>query len=320
MEENFNEETSQEVERSAEPTPQDCLISALEKFGLNDDQVSNISTIGFRENSAYLVEADGSKYVAKLLADENGRRREDIIRDGYASYLVEQMGVDSRRLLSISEGQGQEVAIFSYVEGRAGFLAKNELLEDESLNKLISLLHKVHEGTLTQYYSEDIEELPWSDSRTDIQTYTLGYLLKDLQATGLPEAENAVGVATSAARNVEKGNFALTHGDVNAHNIVWKESGNPVMIDWSYSQYADPSKDLAGALFYLHETDESAYQRKLLSLGTYSQDFPQVQHNIPFFLGARYITSGSSQLQRGIQDGKSYIQRGLKLLEDFGQG
>ena len=117
------------------------------------------------------------------------------------------------------------------------------------------------------------------------------------------------------------GKFALIHADINQFNIIWKDSSYPILIDWGYSEFGDPSRDIANLLFHIHKDERDEFEKTYTSiLSAYDDMHEQINKNFYFYLSLRYLIYGRVGLTRASNPNAiKMIEIGHDLLREFAE-
>jgi len=184
-----------------------------------------------RGNDVFVLRLDGADAAAAGV----DRSREIAVHAAAASAGI------APPLLHADAGQG--LLLYRYVTGRV--LTATDLVEPEQLDRVASLLRRVH-------------ELPSSGHALDVGAVGARYLEGLRGAEGLHDQGRAI--AHWLAEVGAAAELRCCHNDVVAGNLV--ESSSLMLLDWEYAADNDPLFDLA-SLIAFHELDDSAGERLL---------------------------------------------------------
>lgn len=297
------------------------MIEAFSRLGVEREK---IHLRGLMRNRTYRVEVGESglvrSFVYKEIKVEYGRTLADILQDQNASRILEErIGYPTRKLLILEPRDDPRCAILDFIDGERGGIGQNELLIPEKILLIAGDLRKIHKATETEFYSRSNEAIPSKESDIPYQDFCISYSVNDIQKLDIPNKEQITETIREAARHVMGGKFSLIHGDVNQFNIVWKDPEHPVLIDWGYSEFGDPSRDIANLLLHIHKDDRIEFEKILPQiLSMYKDSSKQLSKNLQFYLGLRYLTYGRVGLVRaGDPTALKKIEDGYNLLKDF---
>lgn len=298
------------------------LVESFAAIGIEKER---IETFGLMRNRTYRVEVEDhgarKSYVYKDIQEEHGRSLPDILQDSNASRILEEIGYPTRRLLMLMPEDNPKSAIYNFVEGTRGGMTQNELLVPENILNIAKDLRKIHRATETKFYSTSNEEKPKSESPIPYVDFCIGYLINDISRLDIPQKEETVEAIRLAAQRVHQGVFALIHADINQFNILWSEQHKPTLIDWGYSEFGDPSRDIANLLLHIHKENPEQFEELFSSiLAQYEGTAEQIKRNFNFYLGLRYLTYGRVGIIRaGDANAIKLIERGRNLLHSYSE-
>ena len=224
--------------------------------------------VGGLTNQNYLLDADGHQLVLRLNTVDHAR-----------------MGIDRYReqeVLSILAGEALVPALIycqpdtgllvsRYVEGR--HWAADELHDQEKWESLLLVLGQVH---ATQ------GNLPNFDYQAHIENYW-----KQLQASGREDksssrvyrqAQVSLKYLANLYNNVPR---VLCHHDPGPLNMIERETGALVLLDWEYAGGGWPVMDDTALI---RQWQPACQLRKILRLSSYSEEEFYAAHNIWAFI------------------------------------
>jgi hypothetical protein len=184
----------------------------------------------------------------------------------------------------------------------------------ELAKRLLDLVSGLHFKTVNRSFGY-LRDIHKKSVDTGFGIFCTKYLLADIQRDGIPVNKSVKkGLDKAIAYLDQIKLFCLCHCDITLRNTLL-DGGAIVLIDWASARWSHPAQDLAHILFWLLEygrleTVESQYwrvSREYLSLGF------ELEYTLPYFLAERYIEYGRLK-------GGWYIQKGLRILEEFGSG
>ena len=296
------------------------MVEAFSRLGIEKEK---IRFRGLMRNRTYRVEVTTengiNSFVYKDISAEHGRTVADILQDQNASRLLEQLGYPIKKLLVLEPRSNPKCAIFNFIPGERGGINQNELLIPEKVLMIAKDLYNIHQATETDFYNQSTEVTPVKDEDVSYQDFCIGYAINDIGRLDISNREQISELIRESANHVMRGKFSLIHGDINQFNIVWLDPEHPVLIDWGYSEFGDPSRDIASLLLHLHKDRKGDFETALASiLHLYGDHAEQINKNLKFFLGLRYLTYGRVGLVRaGDPTALKKIEEGYNLLNEF---
>jgi aminoglycoside phosphotransferase (APT) family kinase protein len=209
--------------------PQPRSLALVPGAGAGGSGVRHLQTLqGGSVNNLWCVDTDAGRFL--LREDGAAWRRPGVDRDreGIAHALAAEAGIAPRILARTDNG---DVQVTEFIDGRVWTAPDYELPVQRE--RLCALLGRVHRLLLPE------------DARWPFQPLQLA--IDYVQRAGnsaralalLAQAQQAgLRLATAAARRV------LVHGDALAGNVI-EADGRLWLIDWEFTQCADPLWDLA---------------------------------------------------------------------------
>jgi len=296
------------------------MVEAFLRLGIEKEK---IRFLGLMRNRTYRVEVAGDEgtksFVYKEISAEHGRTIIDIIQDQNASRILEQLGYPARKLLVLEPNINPKCAIFNLIPGERGGVNQNELLIPERVLLIAKDLRSTHQATETDFYNQSTVAIPEKDSEVSYQDFCIGYAINDIGRLDIPNREQISALIKESAGHLARGKFSFIHGDINQFNIVWKNPERPILIDWGYSEFGDFTRDIANLLLHLHKDRRGDFEAVLASiLQQYGDRSEQINRNLKFYLGLRYLTYGRVGLVRaGDPTALKKIEQGYSLLKEF---
>lgn len=187
---------------------------------------------------------EGNKVVKKF--DQN-YSKSDVLNEALNQARVEETDLNIGKILGVTTINGEWSIELEYIEGTTLQQLMNENPDkvDEYLEKMVDIQIEMHKqkcprlGKLKDKYRRKLSQLE-IDPSTKFDLYT--------------------------KLDVMPKHYKLCHGDFNPSNIIVKEDGSLVILDWSHATQGNASSDAAYAYLDFLLKGEEMTGRKYLKL------------------------------------------------------
>jgi len=256
------------------------------------------------------------RLIFKFLDGKKGRRLSDVHKEDRINSLLSAASYPVRNIIVTDETISPPVVIYNYINGRCGGFFMNELLSASHILKVAADLFSVHNNVYRESFGEVFVAKNKLYTDFDFRNFIVASMSEFIKESSLKEnlKNKILDVIYENGRNLCKPKKpCLVHGDITKYNIIWMPNEDPVIIDWAGASFSDPLIDIANLVFYqvLRDNSFSPIINKIIKPYYLDKGFMQ---NFFFYLGTRFISYGEKGLRLGIDDGLSFINKGIAVI------
>jgi aminoglycoside phosphotransferase (APT) family kinase protein len=210
----------------------------------------------------------------------NDRRRQDLILRIYPGQYADQKAQGEYRTLSLLHGAGYPVPQVFRLETNHAFFGRPfilmEKIEGTSLWPMLfhgpeeqqekwlalycGLMLQLHHLDWQPYLPEEARKIgdPLQYARREVERGT-----STAQEFGLSEFQPLMAWLGTHLEGAQCARPAVVHWDFHPENILIREDGSPLVIDWTSSEISDARFDLAWALLLVEAYEGEAWRGKV---------------------------------------------------------
>ncbi len=234
------------------------------------------------------VYRDGDQ-VVKVFKNEHGKA--NVLNEALCNARVEETGLDIPKVLEVTKIDDEWAIKLENVEGTTleELMDKNPDKLEEYMEQFVDLQVNIHKQTAPRLFEQHYKFQRKISSLREVVDATIRYELH------------------TRLDSISK-HHKLCHGDYNPSNVIVKEDGSMVVIDWSHATIGNGSGD--AAITYLELACKDQKKADLyLDIFCKKNDVAKqyVQKWIPI--------AAAVQLTKGVEEDKEYLMRCMDVID-----
>jgi Ser/Thr protein kinase RdoA (MazF antagonist) len=224
-------------------------------------QFSPIRLTGGYTNETFLLRGTNPPLVAKVANTFN----KDIENEINCLKLTQETGIVPK-LYETFQNNNYQITVMEYCEGENA----QSILDQKDIdrtNEIYTLLGK----TLTK----DIHSQKYKKVSKGIRECNISKIPIELEF--VPQELSRLSKELISSVNDHKEDWVLTHGDYGVHNVLFKQNRRLTVLDWEWSEWANPLADIAWVCWFtrLHYEEHATILNSLFIKGyTNEQSIP----------------------------------------------
>ena len=222
-----------------------------------------------------IIYKDNDK-VIKLF--DEGYSKVDILKESLNQAMMEEIGLKVPKVLEVTTIEGKWAIISEYVEGKTidTLINENPEKQEEYLEKFLNIqldIHKKRSPLLTKLKDKMNNKIKNSDF------------------------ESAVKYELCARIESAPTHRCICHGDFNPSNVIIKDNGEVVILDWSHVTEGNASADVARTylLFCLAGKNDAAEKYLDMFCTSTNTSKAYVQKWIPVVAATQFLKNNPSE-------------------------